>query len=96
MESSGNLSQTSPSLSPSHSPSTTPLDLVVANIVGIGSSSKPPLHSKRDLDLLRQPPLYGITSQSWKITVIGARAIIVVKSMHVILLLVGLAHYGNT
>ena len=49
MESSGNLSQTSPSpsLSPSHTPSAASLDPVVANTVGIGSSSKPLLHSKK-------------------------------------------------
>ena len=61
------------------------------------SSSKPPLPIRRELESVRrQLPLYGITSQSWKIIVLGAHAIIVIKSIVVILPHVELAHYGST
>ncbi|KAA0051113.1 gag-pol polyprotein [Cucumis melo var. makuwa] len=88
--SSGQHSETSPSLSPSPAPSTN-------NATGTVSSSKPPLPDKKKVRATKKT-----TSTVWdhftklEKNNLGAHAIIVLKSIVVILHHVELAHYGST
>uniref|UniRef100_A0A9I9E590 Uncharacterized protein n=1 Tax=Cucumis melo TaxID=3656 RepID=A0A9I9E590_CUCME len=88
--STGQHSETSPNPSPSLAPSTN-------NGMKTVSSSIPPLSDKKRARVIKKTTsTVGITSQSWKRIVIGAHAIIVIKSIVVILPHVEQAHYEST